>query len=105
MPHASLLVTLIFADFSTIRWLSLLTLALVAVWAVAARYAGKQFAEMENRRLAKSPQPDNAAQNTKLGLRSTLHEMSQYNLPPLVEKQREIVDTTRAPRLIEWLIQ
>ncbi len=45
----SLLVTLIFADFSTIRWLSLLTLALVAVWAVAARYAGRQFAEMEAR--------------------------------------------------------
>ncbi len=45
----SLAITLVFADFSTIRWLSLLTLALVAAWAFAARYAGRQFAAMEAR--------------------------------------------------------
>ena len=43
----SLLVTLIFTDFSSIRWLSLFTVALVVVWAFAARYAGRQFAAME----------------------------------------------------------
>ena len=45
----SLLVTMIFTDFSSIRWLSLVTLALVATWAFAARYAGRRFAEMEGR--------------------------------------------------------
>jgi AAA family ATP:ADP antiporter len=49
----SLVITLIFADFSTIRWLSLLTVVLVAVWALAARYAGRQFAEMEAREAAR----------------------------------------------------
>ena len=43
----SLLVTLIFTDFSSIRWLSLFTVALVVVWVFAARYAGRQFAAME----------------------------------------------------------
>ena len=41
----SLLATLIFTDFSTIRWLSLFTIVLVVVWAFAARYAGSRFAE------------------------------------------------------------
>ncbi len=50
----SLLVTLVFTDFSTIRWLSLGTLALVAVWAFAARYAGRQFAAMEGQEEAKA---------------------------------------------------
>jgi AAA family ATP:ADP antiporter len=49
----SLLVTLIFTDFSSIRWLSLFTIALVVVWAFAARYAGRQFAEMEEREAAR----------------------------------------------------
>ena len=48
----SLLVTLVFTDFSSIRWLSLLTVALVVVWALAARYAGRRFAEMEARQAA-----------------------------------------------------
>ncbi len=46
---ASLLVTLIFTDFNSIRWLSLFTVVLVVVWAFAARYAGRQFAAMEAR--------------------------------------------------------
>ncbi len=45
----SLAITLVFTEFSAIRWLSLLTLALVAVWVLAARFAGRQFAEMEAR--------------------------------------------------------
>jgi AAA family ATP:ADP antiporter len=39
----SLITTMYFADFSTVRWLSLFTLAIVVVWIFAARYAGKQF--------------------------------------------------------------
>ncbi len=38
-----------FYSLSAIRWLSLLTLALVAAWAFAARYAGRQFAALEAR--------------------------------------------------------
>ncbi|MEP0546443.1 MAG: Npt1/Npt2 family nucleotide transporter [Rhodothermales bacterium] len=49
----SLAITLVFADFSTIRWLSLLTVVLVGVWAFAARYAGRQFAQMEQREAAR----------------------------------------------------
>ena len=39
----SLITNMYFADFSTVRWLSLFTLAIVTIWIVAARYAGKQF--------------------------------------------------------------
>ena len=42
----SLLITTLFTDFSTIRWLSLFTLAVVVVWIFAARYAGRRFHEM-----------------------------------------------------------
>jgi AAA family ATP:ADP antiporter len=49
----SLLVTLVFTDFSSIRWLSLFTVALVVVWVFAARYAGRQFAAMERREEAR----------------------------------------------------
>ena len=34
-----------FGDFGSVRWLSVLTLALAAGWVWAARYAGRQFAE------------------------------------------------------------
>lgn len=34
-----------FGDFSSVRWLSLVTLGLVAAWIVAARHAGRRFAE------------------------------------------------------------
>lgn len=44
----SLAVTTWFSDFSTIRWLSLFTLAIVAVWIFAARYAGHRFREIGN---------------------------------------------------------
>ncbi|WP_236519480.1 NTP/NDP exchange transporter [Sandaracinus amylolyticus] len=42
----SLLVTTVFTDFSTIRWLSIAVIALVAVWLLAARYAGVRFRDM-----------------------------------------------------------
>ncbi len=42
----SLILTTIFADFSTVRWLSLFTIAAVAVWLFAARYAGARFHEL-----------------------------------------------------------
>jgi AAA family ATP:ADP antiporter len=45
----SLGITFMFQDISSLRYLGLLTLALIVVWVVAARYAGKQFNELENR--------------------------------------------------------
>lgn len=39
-----------FDDFAAVRWLSFLTIALVAIWAVAARYAGREFRELETSR-------------------------------------------------------
>jgi AAA family ATP:ADP antiporter len=42
----SLVLTTVFADFSTVRWLSLLTAAMIAVWIWAAIYAGRRFDEM-----------------------------------------------------------
>lgn len=42
----SLVVTTWFADFSSTRWLSLFTLAVVAVWIFAALYAGRRFREL-----------------------------------------------------------
>ena len=44
----SLLVTMIFADFSTVRWLSVFTIAIVILWAIAARYAGRRFHELSD---------------------------------------------------------
>lgn len=47
----SLAITTIFSDFSSIRWLSLFTVAVVAVWMVAAGYAGRHFKHVtENQR-------------------------------------------------------
>ena len=43
----SLLVTSIFTDFSSIRWLSVLTLIVIVIWIFAVRYAGRRFKEME----------------------------------------------------------
>jgi AAA family ATP:ADP antiporter len=43
----SLGITFAFQDFSSLRYLSLITLALLVVWVVAARYAGRQFQMME----------------------------------------------------------
>ncbi len=35
-----------FGDFSSVRWLSLFTVAVIGLWLVAARYAGRRFQEM-----------------------------------------------------------
>ena len=43
----SLGITFMFKDISSLRYLGLLTLVLVAIWIVAARYAGRQFNETE----------------------------------------------------------
>ena len=45
----SLVITKIFEDFSTIRWLSLITVVMVVLWFVAASYAGKKFKEAESK--------------------------------------------------------
>ncbi len=43
----SLGITFLFQDFASMRYLGLLTLLLLVVWVVAARYAGRKFAELE----------------------------------------------------------
>jgi len=43
----SLGITFAVTDMSSLRYLSLVTLVLLAVWIVAARYAGRQFADLE----------------------------------------------------------
>ena len=45
----SLGITFAFQDFSSLRYLGLLTLVLLIVWIFAARYAGRHFDAMENR--------------------------------------------------------
>lgn len=45
----SLGITFAFQDFSSLRYLGLLTLALLVVWIFAARYAGRHFEAMESR--------------------------------------------------------
>jgi AAA family ATP:ADP antiporter len=42
----SLAVTVMFGQFSSVRWLSIFTLTIVAIWLFAVRYAGKKFDEM-----------------------------------------------------------
>jgi len=42
----SLIITTIFSDFSSIRWLSIFTILVTVVWIFAARYAGRKFNEM-----------------------------------------------------------
>jgi len=46
----SLGITFAFQDFASLRYLGLLTLVLLVLWVVAARLAGRQFAEMEHLR-------------------------------------------------------
>jgi AAA family ATP:ADP antiporter len=43
----SLGITFAFKDFSSLRYLSLITLGLLVVWIIAARYAGRQFHALE----------------------------------------------------------
>ena len=44
----SLCITFAFTDFSSLRYLGLISLALLVVWVIAARYAGRQFAALEH---------------------------------------------------------
>lgn len=44
----SLVITAFFQDFDSLRWLGFFTVAIIAVWLVAARYAGAQFNRMTN---------------------------------------------------------
>lgn len=46
----SLVVTTIFTEFSTIRWLSVIVAALATLWILAARYGGRRFHEMTHER-------------------------------------------------------
>ena len=39
----SFAITIMFADFSTIRWLSIGTLIVILLWMMAANYSGKEF--------------------------------------------------------------
>jgi AAA family ATP:ADP antiporter len=43
----NLLVSTIFLEFTSLRWLSVFTLGIVAVWIMAARHAGRHFAQRE----------------------------------------------------------
>ena len=43
----SLAITTIFAGFQSVRWLSLITAAILLVWILAVRYAGREFRKME----------------------------------------------------------
>jgi AAA family ATP:ADP antiporter len=42
---ASLAMSQWFHDFASVRWLSLVSIAVIALWAAAARYAGRVFRE------------------------------------------------------------
>ena len=39
--------TFAFTDFDSLRYLSLITLGLLVLWVIAARYAGRKFREFE----------------------------------------------------------
>lgn len=43
----SLLITIFFTGFESLRWLSLVTVVILVLWIIAARYAGRVFAERE----------------------------------------------------------
>jgi ATP:ADP antiporter, AAA family len=46
----SLLITTFVSDFASIRWLSLFTAAVIAIWVVAARHAGRHFDRVADQR-------------------------------------------------------
>jgi AAA family ATP:ADP antiporter len=46
----SLGITTVFTDFSSVRWLSIFTVAITFFWILAARYAGHHFREVTERR-------------------------------------------------------
>jgi AAA family ATP:ADP antiporter len=43
----SLAITVMFKDFASLRWLSILTIVIIVIWMAAARYAGKRFQSLE----------------------------------------------------------
>jgi AAA family ATP:ADP antiporter len=43
----SLAITVVFKDFASLRWLSILTIVIIVIWMAAARYAGKRFQSLE----------------------------------------------------------
>ena len=45
----SLLITLVFTGFESLRWLSLVSVVLLVLWIVAVRYVGRHFKDMESR--------------------------------------------------------
>ena len=62
----SLGITFMFKDISSLRYLGLLTLALIVVWVVAARYAGRQFNDWRAGRvriLCSVPRPPQPGRN------------------------------------------
>lgn len=44
----SLLITMLFNDFSSLRYLSLVTVVIIVIWFIAVRYAGRRFSELSN---------------------------------------------------------
>ena len=50
----SLGLTLAFRDFESLRYLSVITLGLLVVWIMAARYAGNQFKHFESEHAAEN---------------------------------------------------
>jgi hypothetical protein len=38
---------MVFTDFSSLRWLSVLTIGVAVLWVFAARYAGRRFHQEE----------------------------------------------------------
>ncbi|MCB2198127.1 hypothetical protein KQI63_01910 [bacterium] len=44
----SLLITMLFNDFSSLRYLSLVTVVIIVIWFVAVRYAGRRFSDLSN---------------------------------------------------------
>ncbi len=50
----SLAITAIFTTFGAFRWLSLVTVAILTIWILAARYVGKRFAELTSEQASTS---------------------------------------------------
>ncbi len=61
----SLAITTIFVEFSSIRWLSAVTIPLVVVWIFAALYAGRRFREMTEGAPALVQQNDQGEQHNR----------------------------------------
>lgn len=60
----TLLITSIFTDFHSVRWLSLFVLGVIAVWYFAARYGGKRFRELTHEDEADDSAPPPEEQKT-----------------------------------------